>query len=29
LIVLLVGIHMGLELFVRPSDLFAFAPGVQ
>jgi len=28
LIVLLVGIQMGLELFVRPSDLFAFAPGV-
>lgn len=28
LIVLLVGIYMGLELFVRPSDLFAFAPGI-
>lgn len=28
LIVLLVGIQMGLELFVRPSDLFSFAPGV-
>lgn len=28
LIVLLVGIQMGLELFVRPSDLFALAPGV-
>lgn len=28
LIVLLVGIYMGLELFVRPSDLFSFAPGV-
>lgn len=28
LIVLLVGIYMGLEMFVRPSDLFAFAPGV-
>ena len=28
LIVLLVGIQMGLELFVRPSDLFGFAPGV-
>ena len=28
LIVLLVGIQIGLELFVRPSDLFAFAPGV-
>jgi uncharacterized membrane protein YfcA len=28
LIVLGVGIYMGLELFVRPSDLFAFAPGV-
>lgn len=27
-IVLLVGIYMGLELFVRPSDLFSFAPGV-
>ena len=26
LIVLLVGIQMGLELFVRPSDLFGFAP---
>jgi uncharacterized membrane protein YfcA len=28
LIVLLVGIQMGLELFVRPDDMFAFAPGV-
>lgn len=28
LIVLLVGIQMGLELFVRPSDLFVLAPGV-
>ncbi|MFY0398909.1 MULTISPECIES: sulfite exporter TauE/SafE family protein [Brevundimonas] len=28
LIVLLVGIQMGLELFVRPSDLFLLAPGV-
>ena len=28
LIVLLVGIQMGLELFVRPADLFAIAPGV-
>ncbi|WP_420480221.1 sulfite exporter TauE/SafE family protein [Brevundimonas sp. FT23028] len=28
IIVLLVGIYMGLELFVRPSDLFSFAPGV-
>ncbi|RZJ05906.1 MAG: sulfite exporter TauE/SafE family protein [Brevundimonas sp.] len=28
LIVLGVGIYMGLELFVRPSDLFALAPGV-
>ena len=28
LIVLGVGIYMGLELFVRPSDLFAIAPGV-
>ena len=28
LIVLLVGIQMGLELFVRPSDLFSFAPGI-
>jgi len=27
-IVLLVGIQMGLELFVRPNDLFSFAPGV-
>ncbi len=27
-IVLLVGIYMGLELFVRPSDLFSFAPGI-
>ena len=28
LIVLLVGIQMGLELFVRPTDLFLLAPGV-
>ena len=28
LIVLLVGIQMGLELFVRPSDLFLLAPGM-
>ena len=28
LIVLLVGIQMGLELFVRPSELFLLAPGV-
>jgi uncharacterized membrane protein YfcA len=28
LIVLLVGMQMGLELFVRPSELFAIAPGV-
>lgn len=28
LIVLLVGIQMGLELFVRPGDLFLLAPGV-
>ena len=27
LIVLLVGIQMGLELFVRPTDLFLLAPG--
>ncbi len=27
LIVLLVGIQMGLELFVRPSDIFMIAPG--
>ena len=27
-IVLLVGVYMGLELFVRPSDLFAIAPGI-
>ncbi len=27
LIVLLVGLQMGLGLFVRPHDLFAFAPG--
>ncbi|GAA0379439.1 sulfite exporter TauE/SafE family protein [Brevundimonas terrae] len=27
-IVLLVGIQMGLELFVRPSELFLMAPGV-
>lgn len=28
LIVLLVGIQMGLDLFVRPSDLFMLAPGI-
>ena len=28
LIVLLVGIQMGLELFVRPADIFMIAPGV-
>lgn len=28
LIVLLVGVQMGLELFVRPSDMFALAPGI-
>jgi len=28
LIVLLVGIQMGLTLFVRPEDMFALAPGV-
>lgn len=28
LIVLFVGIQMGMELFVRPDDMFAFAPGV-
>ena len=28
LIVLLVGIQMGLELFVRPGDLFQLAPGI-
>lgn len=28
LIVLLVGIQMGLELFVRPSEIFLIAPGV-
>ena len=28
LIVLLVGLQMGLELFVRPSEVFAVAPGV-
>ncbi|MFN4042112.1 MAG: sulfite exporter TauE/SafE family protein [Brevundimonas sp.] len=28
LIVLLVGIQMGLELFVRPSDIFLLAPGI-
>jgi len=28
LIVLLVGMQMGLDLFVRPSDLFLFAPGI-
>jgi Predicted permeases len=27
-IVLLVGIQMGLDLFVRPADLFAIAPGI-
>jgi uncharacterized membrane protein YfcA len=26
-LVLLAGVYMGLELFIRPSDLFAFAPG--
>jgi uncharacterized membrane protein YfcA len=28
LIVLAVGVYMGLELFVRPGDLFSLAPGV-
>jgi uncharacterized membrane protein YfcA len=28
LIVLLVGIQMGLDLFVRPNDIFMIAPGV-
>ena len=28
LIILLVGVQMGLELFVRPSDIFALAPGI-
>ena len=28
LIVLLVGMQMGLELFVRPSDIFLLAPGI-
>lgn len=28
LIVLLVGIQMGLELFVRPSEIFLLAPGI-
>ena len=28
LIVLLVGMQMGLDLFVRPSDLFLLAPGI-
>ena len=28
LIVLLVGLQMGLGLFVEPSDVFLFAPGV-
>ncbi len=28
LIVLLVGMQMGLELFVRPSDIFLVAPGI-
>ena len=28
LIVLLVGIQMGLELFVRPADIFMLAPGI-
>ena len=27
-IILLVGVQMGLELFVRPSDIFALAPGI-
>ena len=28
LLVLLVGIQMGLELFVRPAEMFVLAPGV-
>ena len=28
LIVLLVGMQMGLELFVRPNDIFMIAPGI-
>ena len=28
LIVLIVGIHMGMELFVRPTDIFLLAPGI-
>ncbi len=28
LIVLLVGLQMGLELFIRPAEMFAIAPGV-
>ena len=28
LIVLLVGLQMGLGLFVEPADVFLFAPGV-
>lgn len=28
LIVLLVGMQMGLELFVRPADIFMIAPGI-
>ena len=28
LIVLLVGIQMGLDLFVRPNDIFMIAPGI-
>ncbi|WP_339871342.1 sulfite exporter TauE/SafE family protein [uncultured Brevundimonas sp.] len=28
LIVLAVGVYMGLELFIRPGDLFSLAPGV-
>jgi uncharacterized membrane protein YfcA len=28
LIILFVGIQMGLELFVRPSDIFLLAPGI-
>jgi len=28
LLILFVGIQMGLELFVRPSDIFLLAPGI-
>ena len=28
LIVLIVGIHMGMELFVKPTDIFLLAPGI-